>query len=407
MDAKTAEMREPSEAIDRGVVFTVLWATSLCHLLNDLVQSLVPAIYPLLKQAYALDFAQIGVITLAFQCTASVLQPLVGIYTDRRPTPFSLPIAMGFTLAGLVLLAAAGSYGAIILGAALVGVGSAVFHPEASRVARMASGGRHGFAQAVFQVGGNCGTALGPLLAAFIIVPRGQGSISWFTIVVLLAMTILYTVGRWYRAQLLQSAGKPRGAPPASPLSRRQIGFAIVVLIVVLFSKNFYTAAFTSYYTFYLIHHFGISVSDAQLCLFAFLAASAVGVYLGGPIGDRFGHKVVIWGSILGVLPFTLALPYADLGWTIGLSIVIGLILSSSFPQVIVFGQQLLPGRVGLVSGLFLGLAFGLGGLGAAVLGELADRTSIEFVYTVCSYLPALGIVAILLPNLHRGRIAR
>lgn len=378
--------------------FGIVAAISFCHCLNDLIQSLLAAIYPILKEAYSLDFAQIGLITLAFQITASLLQPLVGIYTDRHPKPFSLPVGMLLTLSGLTLLAFAGSYGTILCAAVLIGTGSSIFHPEASRVVRMASGGRHGTAQSVFQLGGSFGSAIGPVLAAFIVVPRGQGSVGWFSIAALVGIAVLARVGRWYGGKLAAVRGD-RAARTGPTVSRRRIGVAIVVLILLIFSKNFYTAAFTSYHTFYLIERFGVSVQYAQLSLFVFLAAIALGTLLGGPISDRFGGKVVIWGSILGVLPFTLVLPHAGLTETVVLTVPIGLILGAATPQIVVFGQDLMPGRVGLVSGLFLGLSFGMGGLGAALLGELADRTSIEFVYRVCAWLPAIGLVAAFLPN--------
>ncbi|NNM71767.1 MFS transporter [Enterovirga aerilata] len=377
-------------------------AISLSHCLNDLIQSLVPAIYPILKESYALDFAQIGLITLTFQFTASLLQPLVGMYSDRRPQPFSLAVGMGFTLAGLVLLAYAGSFWAILFAAALIGTGSAIFHPEASRIARAASGGRHGLAQSVFQVGGNFGQAVGPLLAAFIVVPRGQASVVWFSAVALLAIAILTAVGRWYRRHLAAAASRPRPSAPHHGLSGRRVAWAMAILVALVFSKNFYSASLTSYYTFYLIHRFGVPVQTAQIYLFVFLGSVALGTILGGPIGDRIGRKLVIWVSILGVLPFALALPYVDLTWTVILTIPIGFIMASSFPAIVVFAQELLPGRIGVVSGLFFGLSFGMGGLGAAVFGELADRTSIEFVYQVSALLPAIGVVAILLPNLRR-----
>ncbi len=385
-----------------GTVFGVIAAVSFCHCLNDLIQSLVPAIYPILKSTYALDFAQIGLITLAFQLTASLLQPLVGVYTDRKPQPFSLVIGMGFTLVGLLMLSRASSFMLILIAAALIGTGSSVFHPESSRIARAASGGRHGLAQSLFQVGGNFGQAIGPLLAAFVVVPHGQGSVAWFSVAALVAMVVLVQVGRWYANRQAAAKGKKVVAVQPVALSRARIGWSIALLVAIVFSKNFYTAGFSSYYTFYLIHKFGVPVQSAQIYLFVFLGAIALGTVLGGPIGDRIGRKPVIWGSVLGVLPFSLILPYADLTWTVILTIPIGLILASSFPAIIVFGQELLPGRVGVVSGLFFGLSFGMGGLGAAVLGQLADHTSIEFVYRICSVLPAIGLLAAFLPNLRK-----
>jgi MFS transporter, FSR family, fosmidomycin resistance protein len=386
-----------------GTVFAVLAAISVSHLLNDLIQSLLPAIYPILKESFHLDFGQVGLITLAFQLTASLLQPLIGLYTDRRPSPWSLVVGMGFTLVGLVLLSVAPNYPVLLLAAALVGVGSSVFHPEASRVARLASGGRHGFAQSVFQVGGYAGTALGPLLAAFIVVPRGQSSVAWFTLAALLAIVILFNVGGWYQRRVAALRAKARPAGVASALSRRRVALAIGVLAMLIFSKQVYMVSLSNYFTFYLMGTFGLSVQAAQIHLFLFLGAVAAGTVFGGLVGDRIGRKYVIWGSILGVLPFTLALPYADLFWTGVLSVVIGLLLSSAFPAIVVYGQELVPGRVGLIAGLFFGLMFGLSGLAAAALGELADRTSLAFVYHLCSFLPAIGLLAAFLPNTERA----
>jgi FSR family fosmidomycin resistance protein-like MFS transporter len=397
----TAEVTEPRALAGGTTAVAVLAALSFSHMLNDMMQSLLPALYPMLKDSLALDFGQIGLVTLAFQLTASLLQPLVGLYTDRRPQPYSLAVGMGSTLAGLVLLSLADSFALLLLAAALVGMGSSVFHPEASRVARFASGGRHGLAQSVFQVGGNLGSAVGPLLAAFIVLPLGQPSVAWFSLAALLGIVVLTRVGGWYkRSGVLRprSHAVPLGRRP--DLSRRQVGVALAVLMVLVFSKYFYTASLTSYYTFYLIERFGVSVQGAQVHLFVFLGAFALGTLLGGPIGDRFGRKYLIWASILGALPFTLALPYANLFWTGVLIVPIGLILSSAFSAILVYAQDLMPGRVGTVAGLFFGLAFGLGGIGAAVIGELADITSIEFVYHVCAFLPALGLFTVLLPNL-------
>ena len=385
-----------------GAVVGILAAISLSHCLNDLIQSLVPALYPILKSSYALDFGQVGLITLTFQLTASLLQPLVGLYSDRRPRPFSLAVGMGFTLVGLVLLAHAASFGMIVMAAALIGTGSSVFHPEASRIARSASGGRYGLAQSVFQVGGNFGQAIGPLLAAFIVVPNGQRSVVWFSLVALAAIAILFGVGRWYSRHLVAALSRPRAAIHHHGLPRGRVAFAIAILVVLVFSKNVYTASLSSYYTFYLIQRFGVTVQTAQVLLFVFLGSVALGTILGGPIGDRIGRRLVIWVSIFGALPFALALPYVNLTWTVILTIPIGMIMASSFPAIVVFAQELLPGRVGVVSGLFFGLAFGMGGLGAAFFGELADRTSITFVYQVSAFLPAIGIAAVLLPNLRR-----
>ena len=379
-------------------VMSVLGAAGLSHAMNDLLQSLIPAVYPVLKQEFALSFGQIGLITLAFQVTASLLQPFVGAYTDRHPKPYSLPLGMCVTLAGLVLLAMAPNFGVILLAASMVGIGSSIFHPEASRVARLASGGRYGFAQSLFQVGGNGGTALGPLLAAFIVVPGGQRSIAWFAIVAAAAIMVLTWIGRWYAARL----GEVRKAPAKSSvegLPRRKVMIAVFVLMLLVFSKYFYLASIISYYQFYLIDKFGLTQQNAELHLFVFLGAVAVGTIVGGPVGDRFGRKLVIWGSILGILPFTLLLPYADLFWTTVLSVVIGVVLASAFSAILVFAQEMVPGKVGMISGLFFGFAFGMGGLGAAVLGIVADHTSIDVVYHLCSYLPVLGLLTWFLPN--------
>nr|WP_320685168.1 MFS transporter [Gemmata algarum] len=378
---------------------TVIAALSVSHLLNDTIQSLISAVYPVLKESYALTYTQIGLITLAFQLTASLLQPLVGLYTDRCPLPFSLTLGMSVTLGGLLLLSVANTFPLILLAAALVGVGSAVFHPEASRVARLASGGRHGFAQSLFQVGGNAGSAAGPLLAAFVVVPWGQGSIAWFSVAAVAAMVILFRVGRWYRAHLAARVTK-KSRPTQPPVSAGKAAFAIGVLLCLIFSKYFYLASLSSYYTLYLIETFDVSVQGAQVRLFVFLGAVAAGTFLGGPVGDRIGFKAVIWGSILGVLPFTLILPYSNLFWTTVLTVPIGLILASAFSAIMVYAQELLPSRVGMVAGLFFGFAFGMGGLGAAVLGWLADQTSIGYVYKVCSFLPLIGLLTALLPNL-------
>ncbi len=389
-------------AAPANATFTILASLSICHLLNDMNQSLLPAIYPILKDSYHLDFGQIGLITLAFQLTASMLQPVVGMVTDRRPQPFSLPVGMGSSLAGLLLLSVASSYAVILLAAALVGIGSSVFHPEASRVAHMASGGRYGFAQSVFELGGSTGSAIGPLLAAFVVAPRGQASIAWFSLVALLAILLLTNVSVWYSRHPSIAERSGRRAEPAtrSTLPRAKALAAIAVLMALLFSKNVYTASLSSYYTFYLIHKFHLSVQSAQIHLFVFLGAVAAGTFAGGPIGDRFGRKPVIWFSILGAFPFALMLPYATLFWTGVLSIVIGLILSSAFTAILVYAQDLLPGRVGMVAGMFYGFSFGLGGLGAAALGQIADLTSIETVYRVCSFLPLIGLLTAFLPKL-------
>lgn len=407
MSENTISARAPAVATgSETTTFAILASLSICHLLNDMNQSLVPALYPILKDSYRLDFGQIGLITLAFQLTASMLQPVVGLVTDRRPQPFSLPIAMGCSLVGLLLLSVADSYPMILLAAALVGLGSSVFHPEASRVARLASGGRHGFAQSLFQVGGSTGSAIGPLLAAFIVVPRGQNSVAWFSAAALLAMFLLSNVSLWYARHLSvrrASGGNARGAAYAV-LSRKRVLGAIAILMALLFSKNVYTSSLGSYYTFYLIQKFGLSVQDAQIHLFVFLGSVAAGTFAGGPIGDRFGRKPVIWFSILGAFPFALMLPYANLFWTSVLSVVIGLILASAFSAILVFAQNLMPGRIGMVTGMFFGFSFGLGGLGAAALGEIADWTSIDTVYRLCSFLPLIGLLTVFLPNVEQPR---
>jgi FSR family fosmidomycin resistance protein-like MFS transporter len=395
------QVRE-AEKTSEATAFAILLALSVSHLLNDTIQSLIAAVYPVLKESYALTFTQIGLITLACQFTASLLQPRVGMYTDRHPLPFSLTIGMGASLCGLVLLSVADNFHAILVAAALIGVGSAIFHPESSRMARLASGGRHGLAQSLFQVGGNGGSALGPLLAAFIVVPWGQASLAWFSVAALVAMFILFRVGLWYRAHLAERTAK-RVVNAPSPVSRRQAAFAIGILLCLIFSKYFYLTSLTSYYTLYLIDSFGVSIQSAQLRLFIFLGAVAAGTFFGGPVGDRIGFKAVIWGSILGVLPFTLALPYLNLFWTTVLTVPIGLILASAFSAIMVYAQELLPSRVGMVAGLFFGFAFGMGGVGAAVLGWLADQTSIAYVYQVCAFLPLIGLLTALLPNLTRA----
>ncbi|MBY0559297.1 MFS transporter [Hyphomicrobium sp.] len=376
---------------------TVLIAVSFCHLLNDVMQSLLAAVYPMLKHDYGLDFWQIGLLTMAFQVTASLLQPFIGHFTDRRPVPYSTTIGMGSTFIGLMMLAYATSYAVLIVGAACVGIGSAIFHPESSRIARLASGGRHGFAQSLFQLGGNFGTALGPLLAAFIVLPRGQQSIAWFGAIALAGMAILWKVSEW--GTTARGKVSKEFLPAGLIHSRRRTAVALTVLAILVFSKNVYMASLTSYYTFYVIHTFGVSVQQSQLMLFAFLGACAAGTILGGLFGDRFGSKMVIWFSILGCLPFTLALPYANLTWTIALSVVIGLILSSAFPAIVVFAQELVPGRVGMIAGIFFGFAFGMAGIGAAVLGVVADARGIDYVYQICSYLPFLGLLTVFLPS--------
>ena len=389
--------------------FTVLAAISFSHLLNDMMQSLLPALYPMLKAHYGLSFGQIGVLTFTYQITASILQPLIGRYTDVRPRPYSLSAGMGFTLAGLALLAYAHNYALLLAAAALVGTGSSVFHPESSRVARMASGGRHGLAQSVFQVGGNLGSSIGPLLAAFIVLPYGQSSVVWFSFAALVGMFVLFQVGHWYRTHGLERL-KPRASAAqagAAPPTRKHVTVAIAVLLALIFSKYFYLASLTSYYTLYLISRFHVSIQDAQIHLFVFLAAVAAGTLIGGPIGDRIGRKYVIWGSIVGVLPFTLILPHANLFWTGVLTVPIGVILASAFPAIVVYAQELLPGRTGTVAGLFFGFAFGMGGIGAAVLGQLADVSGIRVVYELCAWLPVIGLLAGFLPDVGEHRRER
>ncbi|MBV9302636.1 MAG: MFS transporter [Acidobacteriaceae bacterium] len=397
---------ETHKNIGQNTVFRILVAISFCHLLNDMLQSLIPAIYPILKTSFQLTFAQLGLITLTFQATASLLQPFVGYYTDMRPKPFSLPVGMGLTLLGLILLSVATDFLMLLIAAALVGTGSAVFHPESSRVARMAAGLQPGLAQSVFQVGGNTGSSLGPLLAAFVVLPRGRSSVAWFSLGAIVAILVLTQVGVWYKRNPARTP-RARTHPTAghAMLFSKKITLSIAVLIALIFSKYFYLVSLTSYYTFYLMSKFHVSVRNAQLHLFIFLGAIAAGTILGGPVGDRFGRKYVIWCSILGVLPFTLALPYANLFWTGVLSAIIGVILASAFSAILVYAQDLVPGKVGMISGLFFGLAFGMAGIGAALLGELADLTSIGFVYHVCSFLPAIGILTWFLPDLERMRL--
>lgn len=384
----------------------IILAVSGAHLLNDVIQSLLPALYPVLKEELHLSFAQVGLITLAFQLTASILQPFVGLYTDRRPQPFSLATGMVFTLGGVLLLAVAHTFALVLTAAALIGFGSSIFHPEASRVARLASGGRHGFAQSLFQVGGNAGSALGPLLAAVVIAHRSQAHVAWFSLLPLIGFILLMRVGRWYRDRLAHLQRNPAAHRPttASPLSPRRIAVTLGILAVLIFSKYFYLACLGSYYTFYLIQTFHVSVQSAQLLLFLFLAAVAAGTIIGGPVGDRIGRKAVIWVSILGAAPFALLLPFANLFWCALLTVIIGVVLASAFSAILVYAQELLPNRVGLVSGLFFGFAFGMGGIGSAALGRLADSTSITFVFRVCAFLPLLGLLTAFLPNVSRQR---
>jgi FSR family fosmidomycin resistance protein-like MFS transporter len=393
---------QPATATE--ATFSIVLALSFAHFLNDMMQSLLPAVYPIIKETYGLDFGQIGLITLAFQMTASALQPVVGMITDRKPQPYSTVAGMGCTFIGLIVLAHAGSYPMLLVGAALIGTGSSVFHPESTRMARLASGGRHGFAQSLFQVGGQAGQALGPLLAAFVVVPRGQGSISWFSLVALFAMLVLLQVGTWYKRQAPQPV-KPRmagGAAGAAAPRAAGAAFAITILFVLLFSKNAYTASLSSYYTFYLIGAFGVSVQSSQMLLFLFFVAQALGSLIGGHLGDRIGRRQIIWFSILGAMPFTLILPFANLFWTAVLTIVIGMIMASAFPAILVYALELLPGKVGMIAGLFYGVSFGLGALSAALLGELADITSIATVYRLCAFLPLIGLLTWFLPKIER-----
>jgi FSR family fosmidomycin resistance protein-like MFS transporter len=380
------------------LVMRVIGACALAHLINDLIQAVLPSIYPMLKATYGLTFTQVGLITLTFQLTASLLQPWVGYYTDRHPKPWLLPAGMVCTLIGILMLAMVGSFGAILVASALVGIGSSTFHPETSRVARLASGGRYGLAQSTFQVGGNAGSAFGPLLAAAIVIPYGQGNVAWFGLFAVFAVLVQYGLSRWYRHHLNLFKLK-QGTKATHGLSRQRVSFALVVLALLVFSKYFYMASFTSYFTFYLIEKFDLSVASSQLYLFLFLGAVAAGTFFGGPIGDRIGRKQVIWFSILGAAPFTLALPHGDLFWTGVLSMIIGFILASAFSAIVVFAQELVPGNVGMIAGVFFGLMFGFGGIGAALLGHLADIHGIEYVYTLCSFLPLLGILTILLPS--------
>jgi FSR family fosmidomycin resistance protein-like MFS transporter len=383
--------------------FFVLAAISFCHLLNDMVQSLIVAIYPNLQKSLHLDLAQFGLVSLTYQLTASLLQPCVGIYTDKHPKPYSLPVGMAFTLAGMIVLSRAASFETLLAGGALVGVGSSVFHPESSRIARVASGGQHGLAQSLFQVGGNAGSSLGPLLASLIVTPYGQGSVAWFAPAAVLGIFIMLSIGGWYKRHTAHTAARAAHWLKHSPnINRKTLWLAMSVLVGLMFSKFFYLASLSNYYTFYLIKKFNVPVAASQRYLFLFLLSAAVGTIIGGPIGDRFGRRLVIWVSILGVLPFTLLLPHLNLFWTGVVSVPIGLILASAFSAIVVFAQDLVPGRVGMVSGIFFGLAFGLGGVGAAALGWLADRTGIEYVYQLCAYLPAIGLLAWLLPDIKK-----
>lgn len=398
----TPETQETTIAIDQKAeqtIFNILFAISFSHMLNDTIQSLIPAIYPIIKDSFRLSFAQIGLITFTFQLSASLLQPFVGIYTDRKPQPYSLAIGMGFSLTGLLLLSSVGSYPMILFSVACIGIGSSIFHPEASRMAHLAAGGRKGLAQSIFQLGGNAGSSLGPLLAAIILVPYGRSSAAWFSIIALIAIMVLWRIGNWYKPHTKKKKAA-KVLKHHKTLTRRQIAFSVIVLLVLIFSKYFYMASMTNYFTFYLMDKFHLSVQHAQYYLFTFLLSIAAGTLLGGPLGDRFGRKYVIWGSILGVAPFTMLLPYANLFWTGILIVFIGVILASAFSAILVYAQELIPGKVGAVSGLFFGFAFGIAGIGSAVLGRLADATSIEFVYKICAFLPLIGLLTVFLPNL-------
>jgi FSR family fosmidomycin resistance protein-like MFS transporter len=388
-----------TSAVVAGPAYVVLAGISFSHFLNDTMQSLIASVYPILKESYSLDYTQIGLITLAFQFTASLLQPVIGHMTDKKAQPYSLALGMGFTFFGLLLLSVAARYPVILIAAALVGLGSAVFHPESARIARLASGGRFGFAQSVFQLGGSFGTSMGPVLAALIVVPFGQRSIAWFSSIAFLAILILWRIGAWYKPQIASKKFPSPKAHPDAPDSGR-VRIALLVLVALLFSKQLYTSSLSSYYIFYLIDKFGVSTQGAQFYLFIFLAANAVGAFFGGPLGDRFGRKYIIWLSILGALPFTLALPYAGLYASAVLTICIGLIISSATSSIIVFAQELMPHRFGMISGVFFGVAFGIGGLGAAVLGKVADHMGIAFVYQLCAFLPAIGLLAVFLPKM-------
>jgi FSR family fosmidomycin resistance protein-like MFS transporter len=401
MDTQVGEQERHIQKVTEGTVFSILLTISFSHLLNDTIQSLIPSIYPIVKNSLHLNFSQVGLITLTFQLAASLFQPLIGVYTDKKPQPFSLAIGMCFTLAGLILLSQANHYAILLVSVGLIGTGSSIFHPEASKVAYMAAGNKRGLAQSIFQVGGNAGSSLGPLLAALIIVPFGQSNILWFSLVALLAIVVLFRIGGWYKANTNRIKGKRRIATHEHhTLSSKKIIVSILILLLLIFSKYFYIASITSYYTFYLIDKFHVSVQSAQVYLFVFLFSVAAGTIIGGPVGDKIGRKYVIWFSILGVAPFTLILPYASLFWTCILTIFIGVILASAFSAILVYAQELLPGKIGLVSGLFFGFAFGMGGVGSAVLGALADRTSIEYVYKICAYLPLMGLLTSFLPNI-------
>lgn len=398
---KTAVLDNPQKEIVQKTVYSILFSVAIAHMLNDLLQAVIPAVYPVLKEKYNLTFTQIGLITFSYQLAASILQPFIGFYTDKKPQPYSKMFGMLFTLAGIVMLSYATTFVLILISVVLVGIGSSIFHPEASRVSYLASGGKRGLAQSIFQIGGNMGTAIGPLLIAWIVVPHDQHYIIWFSVIAVIAMVVLWRIGNWYFHHLNLNAGNKKEIV-LPDLSHRRIVISVIILLVLIFSKYFYVASITSYFTFYLIDKFHLSVQDAQYHLFIFLLALAIGTLLGGPLGDKFGRKYVIWFSVLGVAPFALMLPYADLFWTTVLSVIIGTLLASAFPAILVYAQELLPKKLGMVSGLFYGFAFGMGGLGAAILGYMAEKTSIDYVYDICAYLPLIGIIAMFLPNLKK-----
>ncbi|WP_294821739.1 MFS transporter [uncultured Flavobacterium sp.] len=400
----TVILNDSHQQIVQKTVYSILFSIAFAHLLNDLLQAVIPAAYPILKEKYDLSFTQVGLITFSYQMAASILQPFVGFYTDKKPKPYSKVYAMVFSLSGIILLSYASSFALILLSVVLVGIGSSIFHPEASRVSYLASGGKRGLAQSIFQIGGNSGTAISPLLIAWIVVPHGQRYIIWFAIIAIIAMAVLYRIGQWYQGHLSLNGKKKVTLAELPNLTPKQVTLSVVILLVLIFSKYFYFAGLTSYFTFFLIEKFRISVQDAQFHLFLFLLSVAAGTLLGGPLGDRFGRKYVIWFSVLGAAPFALMMPYANLFWTGVLSVVIGTIISSAFPAILVYAQELLPKRLGMISGLFYGFAFGMGGLGSAVLGYVADHSSITFVYKVCAYLPLIGVIAWFLPNLKKPK---
>lgn len=405
MNNQTNSTIDQTKAVAEKTVYSILFTISLSHLLNDMLQSVIPAMYPLIKTNFNLSFSDIGLVTLTYQLAASLLQPFVGLYTDKKPKPYSLAVGMSFTLAGLLCLAWAPGFYWILLSVGFIGIGSSIFHPESSRVAHLASGGKRGLAQSIFQLGGNAGSALGPLLAALIVVPYGQGSVMWFSLAALLAIVILIRIGNWYKGVAISKTKTVVQQVEKHPsLTKNRVSISLGILLLLIFSKYFYLAGMTSYFTFYLIDKFHLSVQSSQLHLFIFLASVAAGTLLGGPLGDRFGRKYIIWISILGVAPFTLMLPYANLFWTTILSVFIGVIISSAFSAILVYAQELMPGKVGMIAGLFFGFAFGMGGLGSALLGKLADMTSIAYVFKVCAYLPLIGILTGFLPNLESKR---